>query len=147
MLVDISKGYELPKEPRYIWQKYPVLFWNVSMVAGVVMLVFCLKKMSGYLWNYGLWWYPFVLITPGMCVDLGVLARALGKSFIGSAIRKVIETAGDASFEIFLWHIGIFEFVKPRFEMNALTWTLLLVAVVAWGILYRKLIQRLFRMK
>ncbi len=147
MLVDIKKGYEQPKEQKYIWQKYPVLFWNASMMAGVVLLAFCLKNMSGYMWNYGLWWYPFVLITPGLCMDLGVFARLLGKCSAGNTVRKVIETAGDASFEIFLWHIGVFEFVKPRFEMNALTWTLLLAVVVAWGILYRRAIQRLFRMK
>jgi len=145
MLVDIKKGYEPPAEQRFVWQKYPVLFWNVLMIAGVVMLAFCLRKMSGYMWNYGLWWYPFVLITPGLCMDLGLFARLLGKCSVGSVIRKVIESAGNASFEIFLWHIGIFEFVKPRFEMNAVAWTILLAVVVAWSVLYRRMVQRVFR--
>ena len=147
MLVDIKKGYELSKEKHFLWQRYPLLFWNAVMIIGTAILAFCLSRLSGYLWNYGLWWYPFVLITPGLCMDLGMLARVLGRFSVGNAIRKVIETAGDASFEIFLWHIGIFEFVKPRFEMNVFAWALLLAAVVVWSILYRKMIQRLFKIR
>ena len=58
---------------------------------------------------------------------------------------KGINQIGDASFEIFLWHIGVFEFVKPRFHMNGIKWAVLLVLVVLWSILYHKMIQKIIR--
>lgn len=138
---------ESSNEGLYIWQKYPKIFWNVLMAGGVVSLYVCLIYFSGDLWTYGLWWYPFVLITPGLAMDLGLLAEWLKKSSVGNGIVNGMNVIGDASFEIFLWHIGVFEFVKPRYNMNALTWTILLATVVVWSIGYRKLVQRVFKLK
>ena len=83
------------------------------------------------MWPYGLWWYPFVLIVPGLAMNLGLVAEFLSQYRVGKLFRNVIDTIGNASFEIFLWHIAVFEFVKPRFEMSAVKWTCLLIAVVA----------------
>ncbi len=123
------------------WQKYPFVFWNMLMAAGFVLLYFCLEKLSGYMWNYGLWWYPFILIAPGLSLDLAYLAELLSKQRIGRWIKNAVSEIGNASFEIFLWHIGVFEFVKPRYEMNGLTWAALLAVVVLWSIGYRKVID------
>ena len=136
---------ELLQNRRYVWQKHSLLFWNILMAAGCFSLYICLTKFTDYMWPYGLWWYPFVLIAPGLAMDLGLLAGCLQQYRLGNAIRSGVNTVGEASFEIFLWHIGIFEFVKPRVAMNGVKWTALFILVVLWGILYRRLIQRIFR--
>lgn len=139
-------GQDVDKKHSFVWQKYPLAFWNVCMIVGFVLLYVCLSKLSGYMWLYGLWWYPFLFIAPGFAVDLGLLAGFLEKNGIGQWIVKGMNAIGDASFEIFLWHIGVFEFVKPRLEINALTWMLLLVVVVLWSIGYRKAVKRIFHL-
>ena len=111
------------------------------MEAGFGLLYFCLMKLSGSMWNYGLWWYPFILIAPGLSLDLACLAEMISKFRIGRCIKNVVSQIGNASFEIFLWHIGVFEFVKPRYEMNGLKWAVLLTVVVLWSIGYRKGIE------
>lgn len=123
----------------------PNFFWTILMLTGVFVLYFCLTRLSGKMWHYGLWWYPFILIAPGLAINFGSLADWLQKYKVGNWFCKGINQIGDASFEIFLWHIGVFEFVKPRFHMNGIMWAVLLVFVVLWSILYHKMIQKIIR--
>lgn len=118
------------------------VIWNILMLAGFAILYLCLTKLSGYMWTYGLWWYPFVMIAPGLALDLGCLAQWLQKSKAGNILRRGINAAGEASFEIFLWHIGLFEYVKPRLEMNGIRWLILAATAILIGIAYRKLIEK-----
>lgn len=118
------------------------VIWNILMLAGFAILYLCLTKLSGYMWTYGLWWYPFVMIAPGLALDLGCLAQWLQKSKAGNILRRGINAAGEASFEIFLWHIGLFGYVKPRLEMNGIRWLILAATAILIGIAYRKLIEK-----
>ena len=145
-ILGIYLGSEIMEEKRSgVSGKYPLVFWNVLMAAGFGLLYFCLMKFSGSMWNYGLWWYPFILIAPGLYLDLACLAEMISKFRIGRCIKNVVGQIGNASFEIFLWHIGVFEFVKPRYEMNGLKWAVLLTVVVLWSIGYRKMKIKIFQ--
>lgn len=124
-------------------KKHSFAFWNVLMFAGFAILYLCFVKLSGYMWTYGLWWYPFVIIAPGLAMDLGCLAQWLQKSKAGNLLRCGINAVGEASFEIFLWHIGLFEYVKPRFEMNGIRWLILAATAILIGIAYHKFIEKL----
>ena len=123
--------------------KHSLIIWNILMVAGVGILYICLTKLNSYMWSYGLWWYPFVLIVPGLAMNLGIMAELLSKCRAGKMLSNAINTVGEASFEIYLWHIAAFEFVKPRFEMNAIKWTCLFAAVVVWGVCYRRIVGKI----
>lgn len=114
---------------------------NVGMVIGFAILYFCFTRLSGSMWNYGLWWYPFALITPGLTVDLGCLAGILEKNNLLSYVKKGVEQLGEASFEIFLIHIALFEYAKAHLQLSGFGWFVLYVAALVTGVLYSKLIS------
>lgn len=39
-----------------------------AMIVGMALLMLFFVKYSNLLWEYGLYWYPFILITPGLCL-------------------------------------------------------------------------------
>lgn len=114
---------------------------NVLMLVGFAVLFFCFAYMSGSMWNYGLWWYPFIMITPGLVVDLGLLANLLEKNGLLSYAKKGVECLGDASFEIYLIHIGMFEYAKAHLQLDGLWWGVLFIATLITGVLYSRLIN------
>ncbi|MNC51503.1 Acyltransferase family protein [compost metagenome] len=72
------------------------------LLAGVVLLAASQKYMSEYVWSYGLWWYPFILITLPLC-----LFTAGGLHWV--AERKwtrypFLAFCGTHSLEIYLIH-------------------------------------------
>jgi len=129
------------KEHSIFKGKGSVVIWNIIMAAGFG-LSYYLLRVQGISdgmefidrWHYGLFWYPFLLIAPGLSMDLGYLGNILGKI-------KLIDYFGMASFEIFLWHIFIFETAQSRNVKGTLTWTLLFVAAFAIGYGYYRLVE------
>lgn len=129
------------KEHKIFTGRFAVIFWNVIMVAGF-LLSYYLLKIQGISdgmefidrWHYGLFWYPFLLIAPGLSMDLGFLGNILGRI-------KIIDMFGIASFEIFLWHIFIFETAQSKSINGALIWTGLFIAAFATGYGYNRLVE------
>lgn len=107
------------------------MFWIAVSAIGVVLMYMCLHQSYLDLWHYGLYWYPFLLITPGLCIII---------SYIGKYMPKCFDGLGNASFEIFLWHIGIYEFLLYRIERKLVLWIAVFVIAYVVGYLYHKLI-------
>lgn len=110
----------------------------VCGIAGLAALVFCLCRFSGQvLSDYGLYWHPFVLIAPALCVGLGWLfAHAPG------AARAPFAALGAASFEIFLFNAWV-ELAGKRFGLcrTPAQWALWSLASLAAGLLYREAVR------
>lgn len=49
--------------------KQEIALYGIAMV-GVCMVAFCILKFPLLLSHYGMWWYPFILIIPGLCMLL-----------------------------------------------------------------------------
>ena len=112
------------------------------MAAGLVALAFFWRKLPELtLWNYGLWWYPFLLITPGLCLLASVVSDALRQSFLRPLITG-FERMGEASYEIYLVHFILLQLLDWVFPINVWTKLLLIVFSVAIGLLYACLIRR-----
>lgn len=78
----------------------------VLSIVGIIMLFFFKSQYEDLiLWNYGLYWYPFILITPGLCIGISLFAGWLEKYKFGRCVNKVTEIIGNNTFEIFLVHI------------------------------------------
>jgi peptidoglycan/LPS O-acetylase OafA/YrhL len=88
----------------------------VSSIIGVICLEICFDKYSNLLWNYGLYWYPFLLITPGLCYVISMITIGLERFKLGEIIIKIITTIGGASFEVYLTHIFVLDLYKVIFE-------------------------------
>jgi peptidoglycan/LPS O-acetylase OafA/YrhL len=69
-------------------------------------------RFSNYLWNYGLYWYPFFFITPGLCVLMSVVFRLMDRCAWGRRLVGLIGCCGKYTFEIYLVHIFLFEMLS-----------------------------------
>ena len=86
--------------------------WIAVSVVGFVMLWLAFKKYGEYRWSHALYWYPFILITPGLCIAVSYLMNLLDKSKASSWIVKLLSLIGKYSFEVYLVHILIFDTVN-----------------------------------
>lgn len=109
-------------------------FWIALSVVGFVLMYICLHQSYLDLWHYGLYWYPFLLITPGCAIVLGMVGKHMPKCFDG---------LGNASFEIYMWHIGIYEFLLYRIERKIVIWIAVFVIAYLVGYLYKKLLMKI----
>ncbi|MBR1579931.1 MAG: acyltransferase [Selenomonadaceae bacterium] len=82
----------------------------IATVVGVIALVSCSKIFPpSFINDFGLWWYPFILIAPGLCLGLSwILSRA------PSLIDRALSTVGALSFEIYLVHILLTWIIQDR---------------------------------
>ena len=72
-------------------------------------------------WDYGLAWYPLLLIAPGLCVLIAAASEGLSRFKAGQAVNRAGAFLGGLTFEIYLVHFWAVE--KP------LPWVLPLTAV------------------
>lgn len=118
--------------------------------AGLLSLLLVCMKFTDYLWNYGLYWYPFLLITPGVCLFISILLNKMIKTRIGKGIYSCLYSIGKCSFEIYLIHIFFIEIYLHFVDIGILEKsnvcvliTLLLVIPASYGLhLVSEIIKR-----
>lgn len=93
----------------------PALVGCVAASAlGFWLMKFCTDHFESILWSYGLHWYPFLLITPGVCIVLSLAGLALEKVRYSKVLTKPLAAIGAYSFELYLLHVPLYEFLHPR---------------------------------
>ncbi|AIQ20119.1 hypothetical protein H70357_27995 [Paenibacillus sp. FSL H7-0357] len=71
-------------------------------VSGILLLVVSQKYLQDYVWSYGLWWYPFILITLPLCIlAAGVLHWMAERKWTRYSF---LSFCGTHSLEIYLLH-------------------------------------------
>lgn len=108
---------------------------------GLLTLLLCFIQFKGYLWDYGLYWYSFLLITPGVCFMLSFLFMWICNNGIGKRIYSCLYIIGSCSFELYLVHIFFLEIYSYLIEINIVKKsniyvciTMLLVAPATYGL-------------
>ena len=92
-------------------------YWPLSMILiiGFGSLMFLIIIFISFTpeqrWHYGLWWYPFLGITPCLCL---ILPRGLEKlrtsmPLFGSWFNDFLRFCGTHSLEIYLIHPQVFK--------------------------------------
>jgi len=79
------------------------------MLAGFVILAFLRSHYTNYLWSYGLEWYPFLLIAPGMCIGISYLMEKGNNNPVKKLVEHILTIAGKYSFELYLVQTMVFE--------------------------------------
>lgn len=131
---------KLGKEGKELSVKTAVVLGCLSICGAGVLLHF-IKHYRAILWSHGLYWYPFILIIPGVCMLLSVVAEFFRDKKLMRMLEKGISVAGKYSFEIYLAHVIIFEIFKRIILPNGivqntlLNWCVVLVLVVIGTIL------------
>lgn len=113
------------------------------MVFGIVLTVYLhLAIDENALWNYGLFWYPHLLIVPGLSFVLALIAGKIKDS----SLYGYLSGLGSYTFEIYLLHIMMFDvyrrIIKPYnlslWKVEAGTVVISIMAIVL-GKLFKQL--------
>ena len=86
-------------------RKSMILVSLAGSCAGLALLFLCSRYLPGYLLPWGLWWYPFLLITPGMCFAISLIAEKLTQLSPAKPVLRLLDIIGQHSFEIYLVHL------------------------------------------
>ncbi len=111
---------------------------TLAFAAGLALVLYCLHRQPWTLIDYGMYWYPFLLITPPLCMGLAFVFRKAEKM---SRVFAPLRWVGQSSFEIYLINVWIYELSK-RYTVSAGMWALLCAANLLLGIGYHWLIGR-----
>ena len=107
---------------------------------GLAALYGCFARFPETLDFYGMYWHPFVLIAPALCLGLGWLFSRTGR---GLAAFAPLRALGRASFEIFLFNAWV-EVLGKRFGLaqGPVSWLLWSLGSVLAGLAYHAVVER-----
>lgn len=89
--------------------------------------------------KWGLWWYPYALVAPGMTLLLSEIVAFLRKWKPMNYFFKPFEVIGNASLEALMFHVGIDIIVKLCFRPTNAHWVLIVTISLVFSVIYRKL--------
>jgi len=111
---------------------------TAACIAGLAVLFVCLERYQEMLITYAMYWHPFVVIAPALCVGLSLLF-----SKVPDMVNKPFGWLGKASFEIFLFNVWA-ELLGKRFGLadTPMTWVFWSLASIAAGLAYHWVVGR-----
>ena len=78
----------------------------ISFIIGLILLFLSIHYFSeADSWKYGYYWYPFILITPGLCVLISNILEKTNTKIVNGTLYFL----GTLSLELYLFHIKVFE--------------------------------------
>lgn len=109
-----------------------------GFVTGLALLMLCFSRFPELLNDYGMYWHPFMLMAPAMCMGLGWLFSQCPRKLLAP-----LRMLGAASFEIFLFNAWI-ELLGKRYGLCSTAWEWLVWSVVSvlLGLLYHLAVKR-----
>lgn len=136
---------DLVKKER--WKKIHPIIWYGMMILGCIILQHFQQTDQNLCWQYGIWWHPFILITPGLCLVFCQLFEVMEKAnvtaWIFGGIGKILGVLGAYSFEIYLIHIAFLDRVPKKIvPRNNFQWLLMMVISIILGILFGVIIEK-----
>lgn len=108
-------GMYLAKRSQVSDDKISLKFMLIATVLSIISMaafIVCYFKLHDELWNYGLWWYPFIITAPTICLYLSFISKQLEKKSVGQKILKAFSFIGNYTFELFLVHVFVFKEVS-----------------------------------
>lgn len=108
-------GMYLAKRSQESDEKISLKFMLIATVLSIISMaafIVCYFKLHDELWNYGLWWYPFIITAPTICLYLSFICKQLEKKSAGRNILKAFSFIGSYTFELFLVHMFVFKEVS-----------------------------------
>ena len=114
--------------------KLAVVLVGVMLVGFMILMLFYIIYHLDYLRMHGLHWYPFILITPGLCILISGLAEIAQKNSLTKGLFKILGKVGEYSFEIYLIHIFCFDvyhnYLIPAGILPRSNWSVLFVLIL-----------------
>lgn len=122
---------------------FSVIISFILMVVGFASLYIFKVNYSAICWSKALYWYPFLLITPGLCILISTLCAILQVQKFTNYIVKVLLFIGQYTFELYLTHIFVFEvrdYALPdiKNENVAFVWMVSIIVTILLAFLLNK---------
>ena len=119
----------------------------LTLLGSALLLVFN-RFCNDWFYYKALAWYPFYLITPGLCAGISLAALRLEKRKPGALLLRALELCGRHSFEILLAQLAVFQVVYDRIAHAGLpdtngVWALALLLTAALSAVIALLAQPL----
>lgn len=84
-----------------------IILSAAAFLVGTAALMISYLWLPEHLWSKALYWYPFILMTPPLCMAISYLAALLEKNKFTKPIVSFLSVCGDYSFELYLMHIMV----------------------------------------
>ena len=111
----------------------------ISFFVGLGVLFLFFACYPELLVPYGMYWHPFVLITPPLCLSLGFLFHRMESvRFLFLPLRML----GRASFEIYLLNVWLEKLAKENQVADPWIWLPASLGCLLAGIGYHWVVQR-----
>ncbi len=88
-------------------------------VAGYALMALSFYKYTAYLWSYGLWWYPFILIVPGICIVISFVCQFVSKTPL-KVLVNFTKFLGNYTLPVFLTHLLIIKIYEAAISKGRL---------------------------
>lgn len=115
--------------------------WIFLSIVGTTFLLFCNENVSNHLSDWGLYWYPFIFIVPGLCMLISLLCVLIQR--YSRWPIYLFSNIGTCSFELYLIHITIFSFFDQGYlpQTNNILWCAIIIFCCLFAVLLRKFIH------
>lgn len=100
------------------WKHLVIL--DLFMIIGFYMVWFFTTNYAPYLWSYGLSWYPFILIVPGMCVTISYIFEYVKLGKVTKFVEDILGIIGMHSFEVYLVQVLLFDIFIRQFVITGI---------------------------
>ena len=102
---------------------------SIILFAGIVFLMLVRNQI---LWDYGLWWYPMIIVAPTVCLLISKMIMVYGEKI--PKVLSFLKKIGRMTFAIYLAHVTEFYIVKYFISTNII-WDRNIIWIVAFLIL------------
>lgn len=130
------------KEYKMLQGKKLSIYGGLFLI-GVVTMVYCFYVYDYLLWNFGLWWFPFIIIVPPYCVLSSHLMEKIKEWKVVSWFYHLITWIGKNSFEIYLLHMLAFDCGKKVLDMNNGLWILIGILSIIGGAVFKYCLEKI----
>ena len=119
-----------------------------GVLYGLLPLGLFLTVMTFHSWGEdwglyaGLWWYPFLLVVPGLVFLVSDGVQWLRKLKVTAALLRPMEWLGEASSEALMFHVGIYKLIQLYTDLYPIQWVVVMLLCLGLGVLYHRLIVR-----
>lgn len=84
----------------------------ICIVLSGGALLYTRRMYAHHLWTHGLYWYPFILFTPGACILISAVMEFLERFPVSRYLHRILTWFGQYSFELYLVHIFVFQLTR-----------------------------------
>ncbi|MBQ8940278.1 MAG: acyltransferase [Firmicutes bacterium] len=90
-----------------------IVITDVIAIIGIILTGVLYNSFPEHKFDWGLGWYPAIAVVPGICITVSVIFDKIAKT----KLYKIFSVIGKYTFEIYLVHVFLFEFILAKYPI------------------------------